>query len=207
MENILVHYEVISVSSGKDALEVIATQHVDLILLDIMMPHMNGYEVCDILKSSDKFKNIPIIFITAKTDENSMDTALNLGAIDYVTKPFIPKELLTRVKVQLKLNYIKNQQEPSTIHLNNNYKWNRNTNSLSHQNSLIKLSRYESLFIQCLVDKINQAVSYEDIHTFIYNLDDYSLSAITSIVKRIRQKTTKDFIQSSFKFGYKIESN
>jgi len=205
--DILNQYDIIEVTNGKEALGVLKHEKVDLILLDIMMPDMDGYEVCERLKSNPDTKDIPIIFITAKTDDKSIDTALDIGGIDYITKPFEPKELLMRIKIQLKMNLAKQKSDGIFIILNNGYRWNKKTNSLMKENAKIKLSRYETLFIQCLVNNINQTLSYEQIHLFVYDYSDYSLSALTSLAKRIRKKTTKDFIQSSFKLGYKIESS
>jgi len=101
--NINNQYNLIVALSGEKALKVLEKRIIDLILLDIIMPDMDGYEVCKILKSNNKTKNIPIIFITAKTDENSIEKAFDIGGIDYITKPFHPKELLARVSTQLKI--------------------------------------------------------------------------------------------------------
>ncbi len=100
---LLDEYDVIDATNGKDALEIVDEEEVDLILLDIMMPDMDGYEVCKRLKSNEKTKEIPVIFITAKTDEESIAKAYDVGGSDYVRKPFLPKELLSRVKKELKL--------------------------------------------------------------------------------------------------------
>ena len=94
-------YEITVALDGPSALEIVAEEEIDLILLDIMMPNMDGYEVCEILKSNRKTKDIPVIFITAKIDEDSIEKAYDVGGIDYVTKPFKPKELLARIKTQL----------------------------------------------------------------------------------------------------------
>jgi len=97
-------YNVMAAKSGKAALEIVNEEKIDLILLDIMMPEMNGYEVCELLKSQTATKDIPILFITAKTDEDSIEKAYDVGGIDYVTKPFKPKELLARIHTHLKLS-------------------------------------------------------------------------------------------------------
>jgi len=103
LEELLEQYDVIATISGVDALKIVEEEKkIDLILLDIMMPNMNGYEVCKKLKADERTKDIPIIFITAKADENSIEKAYDLGGTDYVTKPFRPKELLSRVKKELK---------------------------------------------------------------------------------------------------------
>ena len=78
-------------------------EKIDLILLDIMMPDIDGYEVCQKLKSNVNTKDIPVVFITAKTDEESIERAYSVGGSDYVTKPFRPKELLARVNRELQL--------------------------------------------------------------------------------------------------------
>ncbi|MCG8550370.1 MAG: diguanylate cyclase [Desulfobacterales bacterium] len=103
---ILKAYDVIPSTSGEDALALIKEESVDLVLLDILMPGMDGYTVCRKLKSQAETRDIPVIFITAKTDEESIEKAYDIGGADYVTKPFKPKELLARVKVQLKLQNV-----------------------------------------------------------------------------------------------------
>ena len=103
LTHLLYQFDVIVAMDGKSALEIIETEEIDLILLDIMMPEMTGYEVCESLKSKVKTKDIPIIFITAKDDEDSIEKAYSIGGAEYVTKPFKPRELIVRVKTQLKI--------------------------------------------------------------------------------------------------------
>ncbi len=94
-------YDVIVATDGQSALEIVGEDDIDLILLDIMMPYMDGFEVCQRVKSSNK--EIPIIFITAKLDEDSIERAYDVGGDDYVAKPFKARELLARIKTQLKV--------------------------------------------------------------------------------------------------------
>lgn len=102
--------------TGERALEFVKNQSPDIILLDIMMPGMDGYSVCDQLQLDHEHKSIPVIFITAKTDENSIEKAYDCGGRDYVTKPFKPKELLARVKTHLELKHVLNRLEYSSSH-------------------------------------------------------------------------------------------
>ncbi len=102
-------YDVMDATSGEDALEIVQEEKIDLILLDIMMPEMDGFEVCRQLKEDPATRDIPIIFITANTDENSIAQAYDIGGTDYVMKPFRPKELLSRVKKELKLQDMMNE--------------------------------------------------------------------------------------------------
>ncbi len=100
---LLSEYDVIDTASGREALDIVEEEKVDLILLDIMMPNIDGYEVCQKLKSNANTKDIPVVFITAKTDEESIERAYSAGGSDYVTKPFRPKELLARINRELQL--------------------------------------------------------------------------------------------------------
>ena len=101
--NILKDYNVIYAQSGEKALELIEENEFDLILLDIVMPIMDGYEVCKVLKKSEKTKDIPIIFLTVKDDEKDIVKGLEIGAVDYLIKPFYSEVLLKRVELHLQL--------------------------------------------------------------------------------------------------------
>ncbi len=96
-------YDVSVAMDGESALEDIAERAPDLILLDIIMPGMDGYEVCERLKKDDTTKNIPVIFLTAMTEEQDEAKGLALGAVDYITKPFSPELVKSRVRNQLEL--------------------------------------------------------------------------------------------------------
>jgi len=98
---LLQDYDVIVALDGKSALDLLHYETPDVILLDIIMPGMDGYEVCARIKSNPRWRDIPVLFITAKTDETSLVRAYDVGGCDYVTKPFRSSELLARVRTQL----------------------------------------------------------------------------------------------------------
>ncbi|NEN93533.1 MAG: response regulator [Okeania sp. SIO3H1] len=102
-------YKVKTELSGKTALETIRANPPDLILLDIMMPEMDGYEVCQQLKALDEFCDIPVIFISALDDSLNKVKAFEAGAVDYITKPFKSEEVLARVKNQLTISSLQAQ--------------------------------------------------------------------------------------------------
>ncbi len=106
-------YDILVSLSGKRALEIVEENHVDIILLDILMPDINGYDVCRVLKTKEKTKNIPVIFITANTDEESIESAFEVGGIDYITKPFKALELLARLKTHLGMQELIKELEDS----------------------------------------------------------------------------------------------
>ena len=101
---LLKDFDLIPALDGSTALDIVNSEEdIDLILLDIMMPDMDGFEVCKILKNNNKTAHIPIIFLSAKNKPEDIQKGFNLGAVDYVTKPFNPKELLSRTNTHLKL--------------------------------------------------------------------------------------------------------
>jgi signal transduction histidine kinase len=110
--------------NGKQALKIAGVAPVDLILLDVMMPDLSGFEVCKVLKSQEKTQDIPIIFMTALTDTIDKIKGFELGAADYVTKPFQQEEVLARINAHLKISKLqqhlqaKNQQlQEQTVEL------------------------------------------------------------------------------------------
>lgn len=102
-------YKVTLLTSGMQTMEFLSKNTPDLILLDIKMPKINGYEIFKIIKSIDRFKNMPIIFLTALNNVEIELKCLKLGAVDFITKPFVPELMLSRIKTHLELaNYRKN---------------------------------------------------------------------------------------------------
>ncbi|NLT19611.1 MAG: response regulator transcription factor [Syntrophomonadaceae bacterium] len=95
-------YLVVSASNGEEALNSVANEKPDLILLDIMLPNIDGLEVCRTLKQNPEFNTIPIIMLTAKGDEIDTVLGLEMGADDYIKKPFSPREVIARVKARLR---------------------------------------------------------------------------------------------------------
>jgi putative two-component system response regulator len=118
--NILIdEYETFTVQSGQKLFKILEKVRPDLILLDVEMPEMSGYEVIEELKANDRYRSIPVVFLTAKSDSGSELEGLTLGAVDYITKPFSPPLLLKRIELHLLIesqkqelkNYNENLQE------------------------------------------------------------------------------------------------
>lgn len=119
-------YDIVTASNGSAALEMVHSSLPDIILLDIMMPILDGFEVCRQLKNDDKYKHIPIIFISSLNDTYNIVRALEVGAVDFITKPFQFEEVNARVKTHLtlftqnqKIIYLKNELEKYTEQLKN----------------------------------------------------------------------------------------
>jgi len=97
-------YQVVATSNGEEAYQAALREIPDLILLDVRMPRMTGYEACKLLKEEESTRNIPIIFLSAKGQESEVKTGLEAGAEEYILKPFSPDQLVERIKAVLKSN-------------------------------------------------------------------------------------------------------
>jgi putative two-component system response regulator len=104
-------YKMFYAKSGEMTLKLVNEHDFDLILLDIMMPDMNGFEVCTKLKNEEKTKNIPIIFLSGKDSSQDVEQAYECGGIDYVVKPFVTIELITKANSYVRLKQLEDKFE------------------------------------------------------------------------------------------------
>ena len=109
--------ETLTATDGVEAMRMVAEHNPDLILLDIMMPKMSGFEVCDKLKANPETKDIPVIMITALNEISDIERGVESGTDDFLTKPVNKLELLTRVKSLLRLRHLKNELERTLAYL------------------------------------------------------------------------------------------
>ncbi len=112
-------YNVIKAPCGNEGIELARKKEPDLVLLDIMLPDIDGLNVCRVLKREDSTKNIPIIMLTAKSEDSDVISGLELGAEDYITKPFSPRVLLARLRAVLRRNSNTEENETMDIRIHN----------------------------------------------------------------------------------------
>jgi len=188
-------YDVMVAMDGEMALEIAKEDMPCLILLDIMMPFLDGYDVCKRLKSHHATKEIPIIFITAKTDEQSIEKAYDMGGIDYITKPFKPKELMAKIKIQLQLQTLlrdlkesKNEllllasEDPLTKLYNRRYLYNTAEYSL-------ELAKRNKTDISIIILDIDNFKSVND--TYGHQFGD---TVLMSLAKKLQELSRKSDI-------------
>lgn len=108
-------YEFSYALSGSEAMELLKNNSFDLVLLDVMMPDFNGFEVCEFMKSDPRLLDIPVIFLTARVDVDSIAKGFSVGGVDYITKPFHANELIVRVKNHLELFHAKRVLQQSNV--------------------------------------------------------------------------------------------
>jgi len=111
------HFEVLIAKDGETALKVVERRKPHLILLDIMMPGINGFEVCQRLKENIKTQDIPVVFMTTLSDTDDKIKGFQLGAVDYITKPFKAEEVLSRIRTHLKLSFLQQQAHERNVEL------------------------------------------------------------------------------------------
>jgi diguanylate cyclase (GGDEF)-like protein len=186
-------YEIVVALDGKSALEILEEQEVDLILLDIMMPIIDGYDVCRRVKQNEKTNDIPIIFITAKTDEESIEKAYEAGGMDYVTKPFKPKELFARIKTQLQLRALIQELESSKNALKHLSEtdpmtklWNRRYFGYASKN-ILELAKRDKTALTVVMLDIDKFKEVND--TYGHNVGDDIIISLANILLEMTRKS------------------
>jgi len=182
-------------SNPKTAIENIYPNHYDIFLFDINMEGMNGFSLYEELK---KYSDTPVIFITAYSDVDHLEEAFNLGAADYIKKPFEFKELELRIK---KLLFNKT----SCIHVGENYKFDLKKLKLFYQNEEVELTPNEKYFLELLFQNIGQVVDSETIKDYIWEDKVVCDNTLRTQVKKLRSKLKENFIKNVRGTGYKIE--
>ena len=193
-------YKVLDAYSGTEALMLIEKENINLILLDLMLPGLNGEEIIK------KVKNIPIIVISAKiSPEDKVNVLLN-GANDYITKPFNKDELLARIAVQLRIN--KNKNVNKELKYKNMF-LNEKNHTLYINNKQIHLTKTEYAILKQLLLNPKQVITktklIELINIDTLDGDENSLKVhISNIRRKIRNVTEDEYIESVWGIGYKM---
>ncbi|MBL7005221.1 MAG: response regulator [Gammaproteobacteria bacterium] len=195
-------YETSLIHDGAEALATVDKQTPDLILLDIMLPNMNGLDIC---REVRKTKNTPIIFLTAKVDEIDRIIGLEIGADDYVCKPFSPREVVARVSSVLRRFNIANIPNQSEI------KIDEYTYKVTVYGRAIELTAVEFQLFKTMFKQPGRVYSRQQLMDSIY--DDHRIVSnrtIDSHIKKLRQNlhgaaNNQEFIHSVYGVGYKFE--
>ncbi|MEZ4909373.1 MAG: response regulator transcription factor [Saprospiraceae bacterium] len=160
-------YDVVTADNGKIAIQIVDNQHFDVILLDIMMPEIDGYDVCQKIRLTDP--NVGIIMISAKDTTADKISGLKIGADDYITKPFQYEELALRIQNVLKRSNSENS-ELDTYHFGQNTINFRTFVATSHRGN-IALTQKETMLLKLLIDKSNEVVSRQQILQTVWGYD------------------------------------
>lgn len=175
-------FETICYSSGMEALEFLDNERADLIVLDIGLPDVNGFELC---KSIRLKSNTPILFLTARTDEVDRVVGLEIGADDYVTKPFSPRELTARIKAILRRSGpVKENTEKSKV-----FHVDESKHRITYMNIPLELSRYEFNILKTFINRPGHVYSREKLMNMAWEEPEASLDrTVDAHIKNIRAK-------------------
>ena len=193
-------------SSGEKAVEIVKNQPVDMIILDIMLPGMNGFDVCRNVKQDTKLKAIPIIMLTAKGEEVDRIVGLELGADDYMVKPFSVRELVLRVKAILKRG--KAEESKKDILAIGDITINIPKHEVSVKNKAIALTHLEFKLLTTLIERQGRVQTRETLLSDVWGIyTPVDTRTVDTHVKRLRTKLGKpgDSIVTVRGLGYKLK--
>ena len=199
-------FKVISADDGPEAIELTKKENPSLIILDIMLPSMEGTEVCKVIKRDNATSHIPIIMLTAKGEEVDRIVGLELGADDYITKPFSPRELVLRVKAVLKRMQGRQESGSSNIKAGN-IKIDLERSVVISNGKPIKLTATEFKLLVELVKARGKVLSRDALLDRVRGMDYYVTDrTIDTHIRRLREKLGKSakHIETVRGFGYKF---
>lgn len=200
-------YELLTASNGKEALEL--ANQADLILMDIMMPVMDGIVATDKIR---EFSNVPIILLTAKSETEDVVLGLNVGADDYITKPFVPVEVLARVRSQLRRYGMQKNAVPKTDNLTvGGIELNDQEKLVTVDGDGVALTPIEYAILKLLMENPGKVYSSKEIYRLVWQEEPLGAEGAVSVhIRHLREKIEIDpgnprYIKVVWGQGYKME--
>ena len=193
---ILHNYNVYPAIDASNAFSILDKIDIDLILLDVMMPNTDGFELCRQIKNEDKTTDIPILFITANDKDETIYNAFEYGGVDFIKKPLNVIELQQRVKLHLK--------QKKFFIIDKQYYFDKKTMMLYKDKTIIKLSKSEQKLLKLFISKINMPIDPIDISAYIYeeHTKEYNNKTIRNLISSLKTKLPKGLIDNSYGNGY-----
>lgn len=205
-------YKTFIANNGVEGLEVLETEEIHLAIVDVMMPKMNG--ITFVMKLREKY-DFPVIMLSAKSEEVDKIMGLNIGADDYVTKPFRPLELLARVNSHLRrysrfLNMVNKEEINENIFTVGGLELNNDTKEVFVDGNLVKLTPIEFKILNLLIQNVGRVFSAEEIYERVWNEQAINTDTIMVHVRKIREKIEINpknprYLKVVWGVGYKIE--
>ena len=202
-------YEVECAYDGAAALELAREGRFDLIILDVMMPEMDGLEACMKIR---EFSNVPIIMLTAKSEDADKLMGFECGADDYVTKPFTPMELMARVNSQLRRyrRFMEKLEVRENVHVIGGLELNEDTVEVSVDGEPVRLTPIEYKILLLLMKSPGRVFSAEEIYERVWNEKAINTDTIMVHIRNIREKIEScpkepKYLKVVWGVGYKIE--
>jgi len=202
-------YRVVAVNNGKKALKVFKEERFNLVILDVMMPEMDGYQVCETIRLENT--EVPILFLTAKNTTDDRVHGLKKGADDYLVKPFNLEELILRVGILVKRS-LKNDElkEINSYTVGDKTIYFQSFEMKTHDGTTLSLTKKETMLLKMLIERKNEAVSRDQILETVWNYDLYpSTRTIDNFILTFRKYFEPDpknpiYFHSIRGVGYKF---
>ncbi len=198
-------YQVLKAEDGESALEQARTAMPSLIVLDIMLPEMSGLEVCRVLKSQPSTRIIPVLMLTAKAEEVDRIVGLELGADDYVTKPFSPRELVLRIRSILRRSHT--NQETTDIIRHGDIQVDRSRCEVQIRGKSIDFTATEFKLLTVLMERRGRVQSRDTLLNDVWGYESaIDTRTVDTHIRRLREKLGKaaDCIETVRGFGYRM---
>ncbi len=193
------------VSSGRDAMAALAAGPPDLIILDLMLPHVDGLEICRLVRATDETAAIPIIILTARAEESERIVGLEIGADDYIAKPFSPNELVARVRALLRRAHRQPVEATNVLYGPITFDSDRHTVSLKGKS--VTLTAKEFLLLEYLLKHKGRVLSRDVLLTDVWGYRYTGGTRTVDVhVRRLREKlpVLSDALVTIKQFGYKL---
>jgi two-component system alkaline phosphatase synthesis response regulator PhoP len=199
-------YDVKTASDGLRAVEIAKRFHPSLVLLDIMMPEIDGVETCRLLREIPELQKTFIIFLTARSEEYSEVAAFDVGADDYITKPIKPRALMSRIAALFRRDHKKvDAQAPISV---GDLTIDRISYTIRVKDREINLPKKEFELLYFLAQNPNKVFSREDLLQNIWGSDVYVLARTVDVhIRKVREKIGEDYITTVKGVGYKFSLN
>lgn len=200
-------FEVVSAANGEEGIKVAEKEHPDLIILDIMMPEMDGVEVCRTLRGKKEFENTLVAFLTAREEDYSQIAALEVGGDDYITKPIRPRVLISRIKALFRRS---GRNEISDDHVDlikiADLVINKENVTVERNGESIELAKKEFELLNLLVSKPGKVFTREEIFNKVWGSDVIVGNRTIDVhIRKLREKIGDNYIKTIKGIGYKFE--
>lgn len=199
-------YEVKTASDGSKAVEIAKKFTPDLVLLDIMMPKMDGVETCRLIREIPEMQKTFVVFLTARSEEYSEVAAFDVGADDYITKPIKPRALMSRISALFRRDTKKTS--PNSLISIGELTIDRTSYTIKVNEREISLPKKEFELLYFLAQNPNKVFSREDLLQNIWGSDVYVLARTVDVhIRKVREKIGEEFITTVKGVGYKFSLN
>ncbi len=199
-------YEVLSASDGREGLEKAIASKPDLIILDIMMPKMDGVEVCRLLRENPDFDETLIAFLTAREEDYSQIAALEVGGDDYITKPLKPRVFVSRIKALLRRSLKSEALDNENIIEVGNLKVDKDKICVYKADKVIELAKKEFDLLTLLMSRPGKVFSREEIFNKVWGSDVIVGNRTIDVhIRKLREKIGSKFIKTIKGIGYKFD--